>query len=193
MLTSFSYLFNASTDDVLNVLELCSQKGFSKLFSHECSGLWVSALCTAILGISTAQEEVALPTPPALQAPGVAIFLAPALTCLPLQGQSLCSQALTLCQRLFFTLCLSFLQRSPFPILLASLQKERWSHLFRNCPSVSAWLIVHLHLNCSINLNWLNWFSKLKNKNRGLNKNHRSKLSLKWLSLSSSRAQDIPE
>lgn len=42
VLTSFNYLFNASTDDVLNLLELRCQQGFSKLFSQKCSGLWVS-------------------------------------------------------------------------------------------------------------------------------------------------------
>jgi len=69
----------ASTDGVLRFLELRSQKGFSNPFSYECSCIWVSVLFTAILDISTAQEEVVFPTPPALQAPSVVVFFAPAM------------------------------------------------------------------------------------------------------------------
>lgn len=83
MLMSISYLCYASTDDVLSFLELRSQQGFSNPLSRECSGLRVSVLFTAILGISTAQEEVVVPIPPALKGSAAVLFLATTQTCLP--------------------------------------------------------------------------------------------------------------
>lgn len=168
-------------------------KGFSNAFSPQCSGVWVSVLLTGTLGTSVAQKEVVVPTSPAPEGPGVIVFPAPASTShedSPTVPN--CSWAQTLCQRLLFALCLSLLLRPPFPIILVSLQKDNCSHLLRNWPSISKWLSVHLHLNCYINLNWLNCFSKPENKNTDLKKIAEANCLWNWF-LSSSRAQGIPE
>lgn len=77
MLWSINYLCHASTDDVLSLLKLRGQTArvFQPL-GHECSGLWISVLFTAILGISTA-KGVAVPMPPAMQAHDVVVSIAP--------------------------------------------------------------------------------------------------------------------
>lgn len=202
MLMSISYLCYASTDDVLSFLELRRQS--ARVFQPAQPWVFRSS------GLSSVHSH-----PWHLDSPGGggcphtscperswcgpfpcphADLLASVRTVLPLA-----TAPRLWCSAKGFSLLYAFLSCGGlhFPLSWHLCRKRsKPSHLLRNWTSVSEWLTVHLHLNCLINLNWLNWFSKLENKNTDLKKkkqNHRSKLTLKLLSLSSSKAQVIPE
>lgn len=166
-----------------------ARKGFQPLHRGY-SGVCVSVLFTAILGLLAAQEEVAVPTVPALQGPGEVLSLSPpCLACVPGGTHT----ALSWSQALMSGAFLSYWSHH-FPLSWHLCRKRnKCSHLLRKWPSASIWLTSKLWFTWTGWTGFLNWRIKTQAKPKTKPKNHRSKQSFKLFALSSSRAWGIPE